>query len=117
MINLKEILNRDLTSADIERKGKRSHKLGKWFMAIGLFGISLLLLISIVVVILYNSRVLNDVLRFEVGSGSALVDFVVCILLIVSYIAIPCGIVGVPLYFYGINTFALGRIAANSEKE
>ena len=117
MIDLKEILNRDITSFDIQRKGIRSHKLGKWFMAIGLFGISLLLLISIVVVILYDSYALIYVLGFEVDSGAAFVDFVVCILLIVSYIAISFGIVGVPLYFYGINTFALGRIAVNSERK
>jgi hypothetical protein len=41
----------------------------------------------------------------------------IAVLTLVCYIAILCGCIGVGWYFYGIQTFALGRIAVNTEKE
>ena len=115
---IKSFLTKELTSDDIENKGQKNYKLGKFFMFCGVCGLALLVVISLIVVAAYSTYTLfNYVLLLNTLSGIGLVDFLVNVLVFVSYASILLGFIGIPLYFYGINLFALGRIAHNTEKE
>jgi hypothetical protein len=105
-------LTRPITSDRLEAKGQSLYKTGKIFTFIGICGFSLFALILIIAALLYGSSGILYVLSFD------LYDFEFVIpLLIISYISILLGIIGVPMYFSGLNIFALGRIAHNTEKE
>ena len=111
-------LTAPITSEKLETKGQNLYKLGKVFTFAGVCGLGLLLLISIIVICAYDPSVLfGYVLLLNTLSGVGTVDFLVNILVFVSYLGILLGIVGIPLYISGLNLFALGRIAHNTEKE
>ena len=115
---LKFIFTNELISSDVEHYGQGCYKTGKRFMFFGACGLIILILISLIVITTYSSYTLfNYVLLLNTLSGSDLLDFFVNALVLLSYIGIFLGIIGIPIYFYGINLFALGRIAHNTEKE
>ena len=110
MINFKK----DLTAAEVERKGQKGYKLGKIFMLVGLCGFVLLLLIVGIGEVMDPGA--NDgieALFFDVPND---LSFVLP-LIALAYIGVLLGIIGIGLYNIGINRFALGRIAVNTEKE
>lgn len=118
MNKFKQILSEDMTSAKLEKMGQKQYKLGKAFMLFGLCGIIALVLISFIVVVLYSPYTLfSYVLLLRTTSGLAILDLIVNIIVFLSYVSILLAIIGFPLYFHGINTFALGRIAVNTEKD
>ena len=117
MNTIVSFLSKYLTSADVENKGQRNYRLGKLFMLCGGCGLALLIFISLIVVLAYSTYTLfNYVLVLNTLSGVGIVDFLVNVLVFASYAGILLGFIGIPLYFYGINLFALGRIAHNTEK-
>ena len=115
---LTSILTRELSPALIEEKGQKSYKLGKLFIFIGICALALLLLISLIVALFYSPyELFCYVLVFNTMSGVKILDWLVNTLVFVSYAGISLGCVGVPFYFYGINLYALGKIASNTEKK
>jgi hypothetical protein len=110
MANLTEILNSDLTSERVEKKGQWFYKRSKPLILIGICGMILLLIFCIIGYMDIGVRTLLEVLTLQYGEAMSA-------LTLVCYIAILCGCVGIGWYFYGIQTFALGRIAVNTEKE
>ena len=105
-------LTRPITSERLEEKGQSLYKLGKKFMFVGVCGFAILLISMLVALAMYGGEGIIYLLVFNVG------DFEILYLLLpLSYIAILMGISGIPMYFNGLTTFALGRIAHNTEKE
>ena len=111
MSNLKETLSKNLTSADVERKGQNAYKAGKVLMLIGLCGLVLMLAICLVSQILGARFV--DPLLFSLYDNYALVYPLIAL----AYLAMLCGVYGIASYNVGIYLFAFGRIAVNTEKE
>jgi hypothetical protein len=110
---LMDFLNTPITSDRLEAKGQALYLRGKRFMFIGACGFALLVLISIVAVLLEGVDGVAYLFTFDVDE-----DYMFAILLMLaSYIGIILGFIGIPMYFSGLNIFALGRIAHNTEKE
>ena len=106
MSNKKGFFARELTSKDVERKGQKNYKLGKIFMFCGLCGFILMLLTFLI--------------AESIDSGEGLEALVFAceealFFSAVSWIGILLGLIGIGLYNIGINRFALGRIAVNTE--
>jgi hypothetical protein len=112
-----EFLFGPITSEKLEDKGQNLYKLGKLFMFAGICGFGVLLLISLIVLVTYSSDALFEyVLLLDTDSGALFIDFLVNTLVFFSYLGIILGFAGIPMYFSGLNIFALGRIAHNTEK-
>lgn len=80
-------------------------------MFIGVCGIGLLLLVGIICVAMGGDFI--DPMIFKLKSRYAFAY----IFVVLSYLGIIAGISGISIYFHGLNLFALGRIAHNTEKE
>ena len=106
-------LTRPITSERLEEKGQSLYKLGKVFSFCGLIGFCMFVLSILGALAVKGGSAILFLLEFNLGSGY---EFMYLILP-VSYIGILLGIIGIPMYFHGLNIFALGRIARNTEKE
>ena len=107
-----EFLTRPITSDRREEKGQSIYKSAKILMFIGLCGLAFMLLICIICLAMGGDFV--DPITFSIRDG----DFAWAYLFVgIAYLAILLGIVSVPMYFSGLNIYALGRIAHNTEKE
>ena len=102
-----------MTSEKLEKKGQAFYLGGKVLMLIGIIGLGMLLLSMIITMMLFGPEGIALLFLFEFGSGF---EFMYLIMPL-SYIGILLGIAGIGLYFFGINLYALGRIAHNTEKE
>ena len=105
------LLKTTLTSSKLEEIGQTLYLLGKSTMLCGVIGIALTVLMGIVS--LATGASFFDPMIFNIASSYAFAyPFV-----IIAYLAIACGIIGVPLYLSGLQLFGLGRIAVNTEKK
>ena len=103
----------DLTAKAVEMKGQAMYKLGYKGMMLGLIGFCILFL--------------HCLIKFSVWGGDfgevvALLGFDVYydieyVFLAIAYLGILVGIASIGVYFHGINLYALGRTAVNTEKE
>ena len=82
-------------------------------MFCGLAGLGLLILSILGTLIIGRPSWVVDLLTFGISGEFAFMYLI----MVISYLAIVYGAIGIGLYFYGINLFALGRIAHNTEKE
>ena len=106
-----EFLTRPITSEKLEEKGQSIYKTSKIFMFIGLCGLAFMLLICIICLAMGGDFV--DPITFSIYDD----DFAwVYFFVVIAYLAILLGIASVPMYFSGLNIYALGRIAHNTEK-
>lgn len=106
-------LTRPMTSERLEKKGQSLYKLGKIFMFCGICAVVVLL---VVVLIAAGMEGVLYTLSLSGFSGTGIEVFG-SFMALVSYIGILLGIAGFIMYFQGLNIFALGRIAHNTEKE
>ena len=102
-----------MTSEKLENKGQFFYKAGKLGMFCGLAGLGLLILSILGTLIIGRPSWVVDLLTFGIRGEFAFMYLI----MVISYLAIVYGAIGIGLYFYGINLFALGRIAHNTEKE
>ena len=111
--NLKKNIKTNLTSKGVESLGQRFYTLGKLFWVFGILGLALLIVICLFTAIIGGDA--DDVVEALLFGldGSY---FFVSILVAICYLAIVAGIAGIPMFFYGLQLFALGRIAVNTEK-
>ena len=107
-----EFLTRPITSERLEEKGQSLYKLGKKFIFMGVCGFAVLLLSMLIALAMYGSEGLINLIILNLR-GFELMYVIVP----VAYIGVCLGLIGVPMYFNGLNVFALGRIARNTEKE
>ena len=107
------ILLSPMTSEKLENKGQFFYKAGKLGLFCGLAGLVLLILSILGTLIVVGPYWVVDLLAFKIASKFAFMYPI----MVVSYLAIIYGAISIGLYFYGINLFALGRIAHNTEKE
>lgn len=105
------MLESKLTSEKVEKKGQVFYQRGKLFMLIGFYGFSLLALICVIALLAYDVEGLLLVLALRPYDYEFLIPIIV-----LCYIAIGLGDIGIFLYFRGIHFFALGRIAVNTEQ-
>lgn len=109
-----------MTSENVEKKGQTFYKAGKIGMLCGLAGIGLLVVVVLITFLIATLRSPSYAWEIVGGTLAFLYDdalvFIAYPFIAVSYLCILFGLVGIPLYFYGINLFALGRIAHNTEK-
>ena len=108
-----EFLTRPITSERLEEKGQSLYKLGKLFMFFGTIGFALLLLSVLIALAMGGTWLVSKLFTFSFYGDYALLYYIIP----VGYIGILLGILGVPMYLNGLNVFALGRIAHNTEKE
>jgi hypothetical protein len=100
-----------ITSEKLEEKGQKIYKFAKLGMFAGACSIALAVLIGLISLAVGGDFI--EPFIFEIDDEFAFAyPFV-----ILDYIALLWGIVSVPMYFAGLNIFALGRIAHNTEKE
>lgn len=112
MVDLREMLDSELTSEKVERKGQEFYKCGKLFMLIGLCGFLLLVLMCL------GGLMVNGVEGLLLVLAINPIDFeILKPIIFLCYVAISCGFTGVAGYYYGIQIFELGRIAVNTEGE
>ena len=102
-----------MTSEKLENKGQFFYKAGKLGMFCGLAGLGLLILSILGTLIIEGPSWVVYLLTFDISGEFAFMYPI----MVVSYLSIIYGAIGIGLYFYGINLFALGRIAHNTEKE
>ena len=107
------LLTRPITSEKLEDKGQSFYKLGKIFCFCGLCGFALLLLSVLITLIVGGGDWVVDLLIFDIDDDFAFMYAIIP----VAYLGVCLGLIGIPLYFSGLNIFALGRIAHNTEKE
>ena len=111
-----EFLTRPITSERLEEKGQSLYKLGKIFSFVGLCGFGLIILIGIIATIIAPSEGFVNVITLNMSRLGR--SYAFCIpIIIISYIGILLGMIGIPMYFNGLSIFVLGRIAHNTEKE
>ena len=105
-----EFLTRPITSKKLEQKGQSISILSKFGMFAGVCAIALMVIIGLISVATgadFFSPFIFDIHR----SYAFAYPFV-----IMDYLALVWGLASVPMYFAGLNIFALGRIAHNTEK-
>ena len=102
-----------LTSEKVEKKAQTFYKVGKLGMLCGLIAMVLLILSVLITLMIGRPSWVEDLLILDIDDDF----FFMYPIMILSYLGILFGAVGVGLYFYGINLFALGRIAHNTEKD
>ena len=113
MSKLNKVLNNELTSEKVEKKGQRIYKNSKWCIFIGICGFSLLAVICLLTLLIGGTSSVLSVLSLTISGGY---EFLIPIV-ILCYIAIVIGFFGPAGYFLGITIFSLGRIAVNSESQ
>jgi len=104
---------KELTSNFVEAKGKSYFQFGKTATKIGFYGICVLLLHCLVTLLAWE---------FDFSEVVALLGFNVSysfeyVLLVLEYLSIVIGAIGLWWYHYGLQIYALGRITVNTEKE
>ena len=105
-----EFLTRPITSEKLEQKGQSIYKLSKLGMFAGVCAIALMVIIGLISVAT-GAEFISPFI-FDIASSYAFAyPFV-----IVDYLALIWGLASIPMYFAGLNIFALGRIAHNTEK-
>lgn len=110
---LQSFLSHTLTSSDVEKKGQKLYKLGKLFMLIGLVGFSLMLFTALLNLIFDgDADALLGPFIFKLRRQISFAYLFVAL----GYLGTLLGIVGIFFYNVGINRFALGHIAVNTEK-
>ena len=108
-----DFFTRTITSKKVEEKGQSIYKLGKIFMFIGVIGFALVVLSLLIAMMVVGADDAFELLIFDIADRFAFMYPI----MIISYLGILLGLIGVGLYFCGINLFALGRIVNNTEKE
>ena len=99
-----------ITSEKLEEKGQSMYRASKTYLFLGIFGIVFMNIICLICVATGGDY--TDPLIMHIHHSYAWAG----IFIIVAYMCIFSGIIGIPMYFYGIIIFALGRIAYNTEK-
>ena len=103
-------LTRPITSEKVEQKGQNIYKLSKLGMFVGVCAIVLAIIIGIISIATGADFVSPFI--FDIDDDYAFAyPFVV-----LDYLALLWGLASIPMYFQGLNIFALGRIAHNTEK-
>ena len=101
-----------ITSAKVEQKGQKIYKAGKIGMMSGLVGLILIVLFVLGTTVIFGGEYIGDTLALKFDSSVAfLMPIMIC-----AYLGVVFGVVGIFLYFYGMQLFVLGRIAHNTEK-
>lgn len=108
----KFVVGKNMTSTDVERIGQNLTKSGKYLMVIGLYSSGLFLLILLIAALINGPTGISYALAFNFDGYEIGIPFMG-----LSYMGMTCGILGIPMYFGGLNIFVLGRIAHNTEKE
>ena len=105
-------VDKDMTSKRVEEIGQSFIKAGRYCMTIGLYSLGLFLLILLIAAVVNGATGILYALAFDFDGYEIGIPFMG-----LSYMGMMFGILGVPMYFIGLNIFALGRIAHNTEKE
>ena len=101
----------NMTSEKVESKGQALIKVGKLCMITGLFATALFFLILLVAAVINGGTGILYALAFDFDGYEFGIPFMV-----LSYIGMVLGILGLPIYISGLNLFTLARIAVNTEK-
>jgi hypothetical protein len=108
--SIMEFLTSPITSEKLEQKGQNIYKFAKLGMFLGVCAIALAFIIGILSISLGGEFISPFI--FDIDEEYAFAYLFV----VVDYLALLLGIASVPMYFAGLNIFALGRIAHNTEK-
>ena len=101
-----------ITSEKVEQKGQTIYKVGKIGILCGLLGLGLIILFVLGTVLIFGSEYVGRTLALNFDPSVAfLIPIMLC-----AYLGIVFGVASIFLYFYGMQLFALGRIAHNTEK-
>ena len=100
-----------MTPKKVELQGEKLYKTGKIFMFIGLFSLAFLILVTLISLAI-SPRYFYYIFLLDASGYEILYP-----LILGSYIGVPLGILGIVLYLYGMQLFALGRIAGNTEQK
>ena len=105
-----KFLTQPITSERLEQKGQNIYKFAKLGMFAGICSIALALIIGLISISLDGTFIMPFI--FCVADEYSFAYFFV----VVDYLSLLWGIASIPMYFAGLNIFALGRIAHNTEK-
>ena len=105
-----EFLTSPITSKKLEQKGQSIYKISKLGMFAGVCAIVLTIIIGVLSIELGASFISPFI--FDVADDYAFAYLFV----VIDYLALLWGLVSIPMHFVGLNIFALGRIAHNTEK-
>ena len=101
-----------ITSKKVEQKGQKIYKVGKIGMLCGLIGLVLMILFVLGTVVIFGGEYIGNTLALKFDPSVAFL----MPLMLFAYLGVVFGVVSIFLYFYGMQLFALGRIAHNTEK-
>ena len=100
------------TTKDVENKGQNMIKAGRVMMFLGLIGLGVFVLMSLIALIVDGASAFLNLLSFDRLDGIFALAY---LLLPASYLTVVGGFVGIWAYFYGMHLFALGRVAVNTD--
>ena len=106
-------VDKNMTSTDVERIGQNLTKAGKYLMVTGLYSSGLIFLTLLIAILINGPTGISHALAFNFDRYETIGR----VFMGLSYMGMTCGILGILVYFSGLNIFALGRIAHNTEKE
>lgn len=106
-----DFLTRPITAEKLEEKGQSIYKLSKILLFVGVCGFAFLMFICLICVSLGGDFI--DPIVFSIYYSYAWAYLFV----VIADLAILLGIAAIPMYFSGLNIYALGRIAHNTEEK
>ena len=100
-----------LTPEKIENKGQKLYCIAKIGMIVGLLAIALTLVIGLLT-LAFDGDSFIDAFIFDIDDDYAFAYLFV----VIAYLGLAYGSISVPMYFYSLNLYSLGKIAKNTEK-
>ena len=102
-----------LTAKELEYKGEKLHGISKMCLFAAIIAIGLLILSVIGTTIIAGADEVVYLLSFEISDYYFFMYPIVAII----YIGLLMGMFGIPLYFYSLILFGIGKIAVNTEEK
>ncbi|MBQ7906636.1 MAG: hypothetical protein IJ309_01535 [Clostridia bacterium] len=104
-----KFLKTPITSEKVEGLGQKLYKISKWVMLIAALCFVTFFVVALILAACEGCEI-GELLIFD--SDTYIIPFTA-----ISYLSLVVCLIGVGLYFSGINLYAVGRIAVNTEKK
>ncbi|MBO5852176.1 MAG: hypothetical protein J6R29_07580 [Clostridia bacterium] len=102
--------NKTLNTGKVIERGEKLYRLSRLFMFIGACAVALAILMALIGLMI-DSKYFYFIFLFSADSSF---DFTIP-LVIIAYLGIILGLIGIPMYYSSLQIYSLGKIAKNTE--